>query len=94
MSSAGPSGRVHESVMGTYVKNAGRQSNDKPVYHQMGQRENILFYSDRGNWVMGQGLNGLAARIISKNIGLLVPPSTGWLYWDGHEWTEDPQLTV
>ena len=95
VSSAGPAGTDQDVKMGVYLNDTSQQHNNRPVYILDRGRE-FLFYDDNGYWVIGltATVGGELSSISTLQTGLLTPPVTGWRYWDGGEWKEDPQLTV
>ena len=75
MSSAAPAGSVWLLDMGLYLK-TDQQYNNRP-YYVLDRGGKVLFYGDTGYWMIGNNI------IAPTQQGLLIPPSTGWSYFNG-----------
>ena len=80
--------------MGVYNKKEGTH-NERP-YYVIDTGNRYLYYSDRGDWRVGDTLGSRAARIKTTETGLNEIPlgAGGWEYYDGGKWTSDPKITV
>ena len=55
----------------------------------------MYLFNSNGYWLIGSDPNAFAGKMyVQQGSSSLTPPATGWYYWDGHNWTQDNQLTV
>merc|ERR1712013_235739 len=65
ITSRGPAKDKHSDCMGQYQQLAGVTRNLRPVWEHTQNKGNFLFYSDVGNWVVGDDYNDTAGRLRS-----------------------------
>ena len=52
----------------------------------------IFIILGNGFWIVYNDITSNNGWIKSEKTGLLTPPRTDWLYWDGTAWTSDTAL--